>query len=316
MSRFASSGVAKGRCGRLDATYSLPVHQEGFSEPLPPMKSRHLGFATCFAVLLQLPLRSQDSPRLIIAGAAIPDPLAVAEFVPPAPAPQKEVPNIKVDATTTIPLKNGKTLTILRGEPSTLPDIPLPLKRQPVIKHLPTEEDLAREKYRRHHSIMLGATVYDHKVSIIRWQHPDTGVSYEALCGFDVGLLAGIGRFIRDGETYNLMLMHSEIDTTRARKNGARGFPDLSHVADNSIRFVRGESGDAVGTAPVRLVKELIVNEKIRLQTFQADLGRHREARAAWEKANPPVPRDETIWIRPHRGSRYLMDTTSGANAR
>ena len=250
------------------------------------------------------------------AGASIPEPLAVAEFVPPAPAPPKQVPNISVDATTTVPLNNGKTLTILRGEPSTLPDIPLPIKRQAVIKRLPTEEDLAREKYRRRHSILLGATVYDHKVSIIRWQHPDTREPYEAICGLDVGLLGGIGRFVRDGETYSLMLMHSEIDTTRARRGGTRGFPDLSRVAENSIRFVKGEPGDVVGSAPVHLIKELIANEKVRLQTFQADLERHREARSAWDKANPPLPRDETIWVRPHRGSRYLIGKASETIAR
>jgi hypothetical protein len=29
---------------------------------------------------------------------------------------------------------------------------------------------------------------------------------------------------------------------------------------------------------------------------------------AAWAKAHPPVPRDETFIFRPHRGSRYLAD--------
>ena len=64
------------------------------------------------------------------------------------------------------------------------------------------------------------------------------------------------------------------------------------------------------------MIRELIANEKSRLEIFQADLERHRKARAAWEKANPVPPRDETFWIRPHRGSRYLMETVPAENAR
>lgn len=248
--------------------------------------------------------------------ATIPHPLVVPEFIPPVPVVPKQVPSMRVDAATTVPANNGKTLTLLRGEASTLPDIPPPAEPRPVVRRQRTEEDLAREIYRRRHAIQLSATVYDHKVSVVRWQHPDTREAYEAVCGFDVGLLAGIGRFVRDGENYDLMLMHSAIDTTRARNAGARGFPDHSGVAENSIRFLKGEPGDVIGTAPVALIKELIANEKTRLQIFQADLARHQAARAAWEKANPVPPRDETFWIRPHRGSRYLADPTPEATAR
>lgn len=223
---------------------------------------------------------------------------------------------MRVDARTTVPASNGKTLTILRGEASTLPDIPPPPEPPPVVKRQRTAEELAREKYRRRHSIHLSATVYDHKVSVVRWQHPDTLSQYEAVCGFDVGLLAGIGRFTRDGENYDLMLMHSAIDTTRFRNAGIRRFPDHSAVEENSIRIFKGEPGDTVGTAPVTLIKELITNEKGRLKIFQADLARQQAARAAWDKVNPLPPRDETFWIRPHRGSRYLTQPASGEFAR
>ena len=223
---------------------------------------------------------------------------------------------MRVDATTTVPTDNGKTLTILRGEPSTLPDIPSPPEPPPVVKRERTADDLAREIYRRRHSIHLGATVYDHRVSAVRWLHPDTREPYEAICGFDVGLLAGIGRIARKGENYNVMLLHSGIDTKHPGNLGLRGFPEHSAVADGSIRFLKGEAGDPVGTAPIRLIKELLANEKTRLVIFQADLERHRRARAAWEKANPVPLREETFWIRPHRGSRYLAEPAPGTNAR
>lgn len=275
------------------------------------MKPRALLSAACLAAIISLRLHGEDpapaSPSSTLA--SIRHSLDVPEFTPPESAAPKQVPAMRIDAATTVPAANGKTLTILRGEASTLPDIPLPPESRPIVQRVRTPEDEAREKYRRRHTLLLGATVYDHRVSLVRWQHPDKPLeSYEALCGFDVGLLAGIGSFVRNGESYSVMLMHSHLDTTRLRKAGRANLPDLSSVAPNSIRFTKGDPADAIGTAPAVLVKELIANEKTRIQIFQADLARHHAARTAWEKANPEPPRDETIWIRPHRGSRYLAD--------
>ncbi len=223
---------------------------------------------------------------------------------------------MRIEAATAVSTANGRTLTILRGEPSRLPDIPPRPEPPLLVLRERTPEDLAREVYRRRHSIQLSATVYDRRVSIVRWQHPDTREPYEAICGFDVGLLAGIGRFVRNGENYNLMLLHTVIDTQRARNPGLRAFPDHSGVANGSIRFMKGDPENLLGATPIHLIEELLANEKTRLETFQADLERYRDARKAWEKANPVPPRDETFWIRPHRGSRYLAQLVPAKDAR
>ena len=248
--------------------------------------------------------------------ASIMDTLVVPEFIPPVRAAPKQVPAMRIDAATTVPAANGKTLTILRGEASTLPDLPPKPEPTPVVRRPRTVDDELRATYRRRHSLNFGATVYDQRVSLVRWQHPDTGASYEALCGFDIGLIAGLGRFVRGGENYSVMLMCSRIDTTRPRKIPLPNMPALSAVTAGSITYLKGDPADTIGTAPVTLVKELIANEKSRLEIFQADLARHHAARAAWEKANPEPPRDETLWIRPHRGSRYLAEPKPEAGAR
>lgn len=240
--------------------------------------------------------------------ARITDPLVVPEFIPPVRVAPKQVPSIRIDAATTVPSANGNTLTILRGEASSLPDLPPKSEPTPVIQRLRTVDDELRETFRRRHSLNFGATVYDHRVSLVRWQHPDTGEAYEALCGFDIGLIAGLGRFVRGGENYTVMLMHSRIDTTRPRKIPLPNVPAISKVTAGTITYLKGDPADAIGTGPVTLVNELIANESSRLGIFQADLARHHAARAAWEKANPEPPRDETLWIRPHRGSRYLAN--------
>ncbi len=154
---------AKGRCGRLRATLSLPVHQERFFERLPRMKPKPVNFAICFAVIFPLQLRSQDPAPATADRATISGSLAVAEFVPPEPVPPKQVPVMRVEAATTVPSGNGKALTILRGEPSTLPDIPASLDPPPKVLRERTAEDLAREAYRRRHAIHLGATAYAHQ---------------------------------------------------------------------------------------------------------------------------------------------------------
>jgi hypothetical protein len=80
-------------------------------------------------------------------------------------------------------------------------------------------------------------------------------------------------------------------------------------VSANSILILKGDRNDPMGTAPITLLKDLIANEKDRLVTYQAERLRYQQAAAAWEKAHPVPPRDETFWFRPHRGSRYLANS-------
>ena len=145
---------------------------------------------------------------------------------------------------------------------------------------------------------------------------PDGAKSYEAVCGFDLGLLAGTGRFVSGGEDYSLMLMHSDHSTRHFRNLAARMFPNLPEVPVDAIVILKGNPRDPVGTAPITLLKDLIAAEKPRLEIYQADRLRHQQARAAYEKANPVLPRDETYWFKPHRGSRYLANPQPEAAAR
>ena len=240
------------------------------------------------------------------AAASIPHSLAVAEFTPPAPPVVKTIPVMRVDAALTVPTKSSRTLTLIRGAASTLPDIPPPpieLVRGPRVL---TPEDIARNLYRRRHNFQFGATVYDQRVSQVHWTHPDTGESYEALCGFDIGLLAGIGSFVSNEESYKFMLNSHNIDTTAIRRVFRQYAARIPDVPADSITILKGNPNDQVGTSPITLIKELITNERNRLINYHAARLRHHKATAAWEKAHPVPPRDETFWFKPHRGSRYL----------
>jgi hypothetical protein len=253
-----------------------------------------------------LPIFSQDKTPAS-ARTYIPDALAVPAFTPPAPVAAKRLPNIRVDATCTLPSSNGKTLTLQRGEASTLPDLPPPPLPEPIKQARDfTPAELARIAYQRRHNLNLGASVYDHKVSIVHWTDPESATFYEAICGFDIGLLAGIGTFIHQQETYSVFLVHSDYDTTRKSRFG---YPaQLTKVQPGQILITIGDPKNTAATVPLAIIRDLITSEKERLAKFQAASLKHQQAAAAWEAEHPPIPRDETFVLRPHRGSRYLVN--------
>lgn len=223
---------------------------------------------------------------------------------------------MRVDAVVTAPSETNHTLTILRGEASTLPDLPVPQdsKTQPRLQLAP--EKAAKIETEENHTLQLGAIIYDHRVSRVHWQRADTGEAYEALCGFDISLLQGIGQFTQDGETYYLILFPSCVETAERSSDAERLNPDLAEVPRGSITYLKGNPNNPGGTATITLIRDLIANENSRLTVYQADRLRYQQAAGTWKKDHPPVPRDETIWLRPHRGSHYLPDTAPKVDAK
>ena len=238
----------------------------------------------------------------------IPHSLELPAFSPPAPAVEKSIPSIRVDSAITVPTKSARTLTIIRGEASTLPDLPEPPVLAPHGARQLTPDEIEQAKIWRRRQLNLGATIYDHRYSQIRWNHPDTGEAYEVICGFDLGLVAGIGGFLHNGESYTLMLIHSNIDTTRIRKWSRNWMPNFPEILADSITVVKGNPNDAVGMNAFNVVRDIIASEKSRLIPYQAARRQFQLKATEWEKAHPILPRDETIWFKPHRGSRYLTN--------
>jgi hypothetical protein len=239
----------------------------------------------------------------------LPDPASI-RFTPPPPPLEKRLPAIRVDASVTSLSKNGRTLTLQRGEPSTEPDLPPPPPPPPFVEpREPTPEEIAKRIWHQRHNFNFGATVFDHKISVVHWTDQISLVRYEAVCGFDIGLLAGVGDFVHKGEQYSLFLLHSHIYTTRMRRIASQWKLDIPDVAPGEIRFTRGDVNDTTAIAPMTIIKEVIYAETPRLLAYQAAREIYAAEAAAWHAANPPIPRDETFILRPHRGSRYLPAT-------
>ncbi len=253
---------------------------------------------------------SSDSiiPTTQSARTYIPTLLEVPTFVPPAPPVEKKVPTMRVDSAVTVPAAQSRTLTILRGEASTLPDIPEPVVVAPRGPRQLTPEDLARQAEQRRCHLNFNAEVYENGVSIIRWHHPDAGESYQATCGFDVNLLAGIGQFTSDRKIYQLSFIPPGVRPLTRSRFSKLPLPKPPEAALGTITITRGNANDPIGTATATLLRDLIATEKSRLIVYQEKRIIHQQAAAAWEKSHPILPRDETIWFRPHRGSRYLTN--------
>jgi hypothetical protein len=239
----------------------------------------------------------------------LPDPASI-RFTPPPPPLEKRLPAIRVDASVTSLSKNGRTLTLQRGEPSAEPDLPPSPPPTPFVEpREETPEEIAKRIWHQRHNFNFGATVFDHKISVVHWTDQISLVRYEAVCGFDIGLLAGVGDFVHKGEEYSLFLLHSHIDTTRMRRIASQWKLDMPDVAPGEIRFSRGDLNDTAAIAPMTIIKEVIASETQRLLAYQAAREIYAAEAAAWHAANPPIPRDETFILRPHRGSRYLPAT-------
>ena len=130
----------------------------------------------------------------------------------------------------------------------------------------------------------------------------------QAICGFDIGLLADISGFIHAGEDYSLSLMHSDIAGDEFQQISTDGATIIPQAAEGSILITLGNSYHPQPTAFLYLLKDLIHSEKPNLITYQAARAKYQREATAWAIANPPVPQDETIIFRPHRGSRYLTN--------
>ena len=239
----------------------------------------------------------------LAARTCIPSLLEVKPFTPPPPPVVKRLPAVRVDASVTHLSKNGRTLTLQCGEPSTEPDLPPPPPPSPYVapREL-TPEEIARQLHQRRHSLNLGATIYDHQVSVVTWTDPGSLVHYQAVCGFDIGLLAGVGRFIHRGEGYSLMLFHSHFNTTSWRRLAGQWRVNVPQVPVGEIHITRGDAEDDTALAPIIAIRDVIAAEQDRLLPYQAARAVYSKASAAWHAAHPPVPRDETIILRPHRG--------------
>ena len=238
------------------------------------------------------------------AGTYIPGSLEVAPFVPPPPVEPKR-PLTDAVVTTVLVDKDQKTTILQRGQASMAPDWIVP---QPTPDTPPIQSTFPR---RQIVTIQMGGTVYDHRVSVVHWQHPATKEPYEAVIGFDLGLIAPINSFIRDGVTHHTIILASNTDTNSpsVKRAAAHGHPiEVPEIEPDAYRITQGDQGDSAGLAPLLALHELYLTEKPRLEKLRDDLAVRNAEAKAWADAHPTPPETPVFWFKPHRNSRYLTE--------
>jgi hypothetical protein len=224
-------------------------------------------------------------------------PIPSSKFIPPPPP--KEVPPMVIEASTARRFITHQ-ITVLRGEISTLPDIPLPPEPQPFVPG-PIGDP--------HYLMSFGATVYDHSLSRVIWWNPKTRESFEAWCSWDWTLLSPIPHVEIDNEFSTFCLFSSNIDTGAGLRFGRKfKMPDHPTIPADTFIITKGNADDSTAKKTLTILRDYYLRHKERLILIQKAREEYQAEAAAWHAANPPKPENHTFWLKPHRGSRYLKN--------
>ena len=151
-------------------------------------------------------------------------------------------------------------------------------------------------------------TVYDGELSHLHWRDPQTKEELEAWCGWDWGLIAPMQELSSDQVAYNLLFYSAHnVDTSQRDSRGSRQtVPDHPSVAVDEFVITEGKADSPSGKGFLEAVQRYCVVNRAGLERMRTAREQYRAEAEAWKKANPEKPRDYTIVLRPHRGSRYL----------
>ena len=191
-------------------------------------------------------------------------------------------------------------INVLRSEASTLPDIPAPPEPKPFVKR-PIGEP--------HYQLSFGSTVYDHRISHVRWYDPRTKQNFEAWCAWDWTLLSPIYEIKLGEQVSSFHLFASNIDTQQSLRFGKElKMPAHPQLEELAFAITKGNAADVEANRVLTTLRDYFTKHKDRLVLIRQAKKEYQAAATAWHAANPQRPQDHTIWLKPHRGSRYLKN--------
>ncbi len=240
-------------------------------------------FILCLLLLGVAILSAETPPEDSQNAVGLPDPASI-RFTPPPPP--KELPPIEVKGSTVADFGTHR-VTILRGEPSTLPDIPEP---PPLAEQ---SREAPQEPVEPSHLLLISGSTYGDALSRIEIWNPASRTRHIAWCGWDVSLIAPFHEVIHDGKSHFLLM---GIGPGEPRE-------DMPEVQPGSILI---PDGDEYTAAILTTLRDACHENLPKLRELKAAREKYQQDAEAWRAANPPRPQNHTIWLKPHRGSRYL----------
>lgn len=205
----------------------------------------------------------------------------------------------------------SRTITILRGEPSTLPDpsAEAGLNAEPVQQRAagPSQPGSPLPGS----IIAIRATVYNKQRSLLQWRDPGSGAEYEAWSNIDFNHLSALSHFESNAHRWILLLAIVNIDTTTASPATGATVPEPAHpeIPAGAPAFVltKGDPSNQGPVAPLDTLHDLYEVKAAEWIASAAAQKQIREQQAA-EQANSAQPQNNVMWFRPRKGSRYLQE--------
>jgi hypothetical protein len=235
----------------------------------------------------------------------------IPDGTPPPPATPK--PEYHIAARDILSTKThqqaGRTITVREIKPIALPQPPAPVEVTPTAG-----DEEFRAQLRAYHAarprpdhLFLGATVFrsaNHPPrTLVRWWPLGTDHQITFWSSADVSLIAGgIGTFTDSaGKNHSLFMCWSTMDAERTARFQA--ITDRIYQTPAIPAFPEGKATyQIIGDQPapetltaIQSLHDLYNNELPRLQTAYQGREQARKQQEAYEKANPPQPKDITL---------------------
>lgn len=217
--------------------------------------------------------------------------------------PESEDVTMKIEGATTAHFPTHD-VTILRGEASTAPDLPEPLAEQSHTAPSNSEKTgSSQEVVNPIPQISITVHPWNGQSCQVEIFKPHTQTNHVAWCAWDVSLLVPIHEISLQGKTHALSMMtglSADTETDQSKK------PILK---PGSIMALDGDDFTSELLVAMREVHDKQFDQLVEQRAAREKAARDAEA---WSRSHPAVPQDQTIWIRPHRGSRYLEEEGGG----
>jgi hypothetical protein len=198
------------------------------------------------------------------------------------------------------------------------PARPAPVSTAPVAAPVSPEiEEINRRRAnKKSEMLFLSATVYDRRVTEVRWS--SQGRDYRAFSNIDFHYLAGAGE-IETADTVYMLVMGlgdgtSEEVAAFNQNAAARGWPLKTLPAPESFSQTRSEYrliGETISTAAPEALAAMDAlhaffdTNRATLLANYAKREADRIAREQWLKDHPPVPKDTVINFWPKKSTIY-----------
>lgn len=202
-------------------------------------------------------------------------------------------------------------------------DPQLPVLEKPIAPRMMTREELVAfrqspryaelaariAKRKKMRMVMLSATVYDEKCTLLRWWAE--GKSFQAWSNVNFAHLGGCSSFVKGDQEYMLFMGIGAVDTVKwgqryaaaGRKWKAPTIPRLPNSAEKNPAFsLVGKMPSVEELAPITALHELYLQEHKQLRQAHADRVMAQREKEVELLRNPPQPQVPQIYF--WRGKR------------